>query len=535
MKKKHWWLVLICTLAFVLRVYRLAQAPPGFWFDESSFAYSAYSILKTGKDEFGQVLPVAFKAFGEYKMALYGYWLIPFIFIGGLNVFSVRLASAVLGVVGCASIYFLSQKLFKNKQVSLFSALIWAFSPLALQFNRLVYENNLTVVLLIWGVYFFINSLEKKKPLFWSLVFFILSAYTHLQGRVLAPLLLFSLTTIYFKKLKSDLKIIFNKHSLLALALVLPLVFYMVKGSAWKRAKATSFTSDQSVVLNIEKNLSYHSHPKPWRVFHNKLTGYSFQFIKNYLSHWSAGFWLFKGDPVKIYSTPNTGIILFWEAPFFILGLVKLFNKNKSGKVVLAWLTLGFVPSALSQFVPSANRSFSVLPAVVLISAVGLSWVFKKFKNKNLILLTLGFIFLVNLFYYFDNYYVHLPKAYQYEWRTGAKRVISEIQKTEKTYQRIVVDQELVNYINVLFFKKYPPQKVQNQAKLIDIDRFGFGFVPKIDKYEFTRNMPTLIEPDTLYVGECGHFSGQAQNPYQVQYQLPIVPNKKEFCLVSQK
>lgn len=43
----------IFLFAFVLRVFMLGHIPWGFQWDEASYAYNAYSILKTGKDEWG--------------------------------------------------------------------------------------------------------------------------------------------------------------------------------------------------------------------------------------------------------------------------------------------------------------------------------------------------------------------------------------------------------------------------------------------------------------------------------------------------
>ena len=46
-------LPLIIALAVVLRFYNLSQVPIGFNDDEAAFGYNAYSILKTGRDEWG--------------------------------------------------------------------------------------------------------------------------------------------------------------------------------------------------------------------------------------------------------------------------------------------------------------------------------------------------------------------------------------------------------------------------------------------------------------------------------------------------
>ena len=59
-------LILIITIlaAFFIRFYNY-NYPPLLW-DEAALGYNAYSILKTGRDEYGQYFPLIFKSFGDY-------------------------------------------------------------------------------------------------------------------------------------------------------------------------------------------------------------------------------------------------------------------------------------------------------------------------------------------------------------------------------------------------------------------------------------------------------------------------------------
>ena len=46
-------LLVILLLALVIRVWNLNTIPPHLTPDEAALGYNAYSILKTGKDEYG--------------------------------------------------------------------------------------------------------------------------------------------------------------------------------------------------------------------------------------------------------------------------------------------------------------------------------------------------------------------------------------------------------------------------------------------------------------------------------------------------
>ena len=60
-------LIIIVILAACLRLVALAWNPASLNWDEVSHGYNAYSILMTGKDEWGQLFPLTnFRAYGDY-------------------------------------------------------------------------------------------------------------------------------------------------------------------------------------------------------------------------------------------------------------------------------------------------------------------------------------------------------------------------------------------------------------------------------------------------------------------------------------
>src|SRR3989344_8918545 len=91
-------LILIITIAIFLRFWDLNVLPPSLNWDEVSLGYNAYSLLKTGQDEWGELMPLSFRAFGDYKLPGYIYLDVPFIYMFGLNEWGVRFLSALLGV-----------------------------------------------------------------------------------------------------------------------------------------------------------------------------------------------------------------------------------------------------------------------------------------------------------------------------------------------------------------------------------------------------------------------------------------------------
>ncbi len=65
----------VCVLAFALYAADVPDNPPGFYIDESSIAYNALSVARSGRDEHGEAWPLYFRAFGDYKNPTYVYLL----------------------------------------------------------------------------------------------------------------------------------------------------------------------------------------------------------------------------------------------------------------------------------------------------------------------------------------------------------------------------------------------------------------------------------------------------------------------------
>src|SRR3989344_4727435 len=180
---KLWWLIPILLLAAFLRFYKLGQVPSGFVNDEAAFGYNAYSILKTGRDEFGQFLPVIFHSFGEGKLPGYIYLTIPSVLIFCLNEFAVRLPSALFGTLTVWLIYELVKKTGKDITWALLAALVLATLPWHIHFSRAAFEANVALFFVTLGTWLWF---KKRRSL--SLASFIVSLFTYNAARLFVPL-----------------------------------------------------------------------------------------------------------------------------------------------------------------------------------------------------------------------------------------------------------------------------------------------------------------------------------------------------------
>jgi len=162
MLKNNLSLIFIIILATVLRFYQLGQNPPSLNWDETAHGYNAYSILKTGRDEYGYRLPLSFRSFDDYKPPIYTYLVVPSIAAFGLNDFAVRFPSAALGVLTVIFTYFMVFELFKNRTIAFLSSLFLAISPWHLQFSRVAFETNSAIFWSVLGTWAFLKGIRAK-------------------------------------------------------------------------------------------------------------------------------------------------------------------------------------------------------------------------------------------------------------------------------------------------------------------------------------------------------------------------------------
>jgi 4-amino-4-deoxy-L-arabinose transferase-like glycosyltransferase len=182
-------LIGIILIAIFFRFYNLSFVPPSASLDEASLGWNAYSIMQTGKDEYGEKFPILLRAYDDWRPALYVYAVIPFLKIFDLNVLTVRLPSVILSVVTVLASYLLIKELFRNQKIvkpeaiALLSSFLLAISPWHIYISRLGHEVNLGLSFFIIGLLFFF-----KNRIYLSALFFVLSFMSYQTEKLFIPL-----------------------------------------------------------------------------------------------------------------------------------------------------------------------------------------------------------------------------------------------------------------------------------------------------------------------------------------------------------
>ena len=177
--------------AFFLRFLGQPQIPYGFHRDEAGIAYSAYSILKTGRDEWGRVLPLHFKALGDYPPGIYNYLTAISMFLIGYGELAERLPAIVFGSLLVPLVYQLTKILFKKENLGLIASFLVCISPWEIVQSRSGSEPIVALAFSLGGLlsyYCWLKHKQKKYLLIMGLLYFF-ALYTYNAVRLVLPLL----------------------------------------------------------------------------------------------------------------------------------------------------------------------------------------------------------------------------------------------------------------------------------------------------------------------------------------------------------
>lgn len=493
-------LITILILAAFLRLYRLNDIPPGVNRDEASIGVTAYSLMTTGKDEYGRAFPLSFESFGDWKLPLYIYTTIPFVKLFGLSELAVRLPSAIAGIMSVAAIYYLAQILFASEFIALAASLSLALMPWHIHISRVESEAIVAVLLTLVGSIHFLQSVKSKSigKLISSAVLFSATYYTYHGSHVSTSLLLIGLFFIYRKEVMR----IPRWWIAAGTGIILVLVILSVTFSADRtKISGISIFGDPTVVhTKIELPRLEHNNPNGLiaRLVHNKATFAVMTVVQNYLKSYSPEFLFIKGGGNSAHNIQGYGNLHAIEAPLLLFGLVWLISlfKKREAKFVLWWIAIGAVAAAITKDAPHSNRMLAVTPSLAIATGSGIYFstqlAARKLHKIIIVLLLIGYSFV--LLPYLDLYFVHFAKTEAANWGYAYKKLVPILFSEEYKNSPVVMTRpETSPYIYLLFYSGYPPSEYQRETKRYPISNDGFTDVEEFGRFTFR---PIVWEKD---------------------------------------
>ncbi|RLC34912.1 hypothetical protein DRH14_01980 [Candidatus Shapirobacteria bacterium] len=496
--------IVILSLTFFLRFYKLNQLPPSLNWDEISHGYNAYSILKTGRDQWGTKYPLFnFRAYGDYPTTLNLYLSIPLIKLFGLDVWTTRFPSAFLSVLITIPLYFLA-KLFFKKQKSVFLFLVLnSLSPWSLFPGRAVFQSTVASFFFISGLTALAYSLKKQSaPL--SLISAIalgLSQYSYHNTRLIVPILIPTILFIY-KNLSFNLYRKNKKITILAILifafLTIAQIINLTSPSSQARSRWTFLLNPDAInLINFHRGQS-HLSPFLARLAHNKVTYFVPRFLNNYLNFLNPYLLFFEGTGNHQFNLPHTGILFSVCLPFFYLSFVKFFKLPKQSKLVfLSYFLISLLPSAITYGDFPIIRAMSLLPLPYLMITAGLEQLSLAFWPFVLVLI---FQFQTYWHQYNHNYPIHNSQSWQY----GYRQAIEYVKNNYSNYQHIILTKKYGEpHQFILFYWPWDPASFQQDPKLKWDYHASWYWVDAFDKFQFINDWQIKqqkISPSSLLI-----------------------------------
>ena len=527
--------ILLLSVAVFFRAYKITENPPGLYWEEVALGYDAYSLLKTGADHHGNVLPIiALESFGDWKPALYAYLIVPFIALFDLGALAVRLPSMLAGISIVIGSYFFSKRLGQKPLVAMAVA---AIAPWAIHFSRAGWESHVSAAFILWGLYCGVQSAGKKLRFGWALASIILlglSLYTYHAARIIVPLLAVGLIVYVFSVLhknKIPTKKFFRENLMklvgltaIVLLLISPFLQNLNSPALLQRGKETSIFTDISVIEESNKLRETSGNSLISRIIYHRYVLFGREILKNYTSHFSLNFLFISGDAQPRHSPQFFGHLYHVEFIFLIFGVVSWYKKRSTEKsLVMFWLLVSIIPGSITFASPHALRMLAGFPVFILLIASGIEYLYDEFKawlglsRKRflpLFLLVAIGVYSVELAAFWRHYTKIYPTEYSSEWQVGYKKMISELNTAMKAHPElpVFVSREMGRpAMYYWFYSKIDPKFVQAANATAKKDQ---GEFLEFENIEFVRGMK--FDKDSNILGENGIYTYLEKNAWKI-------------------
>lgn len=543
-------LLVILAFAFLLRVWGIDKVPVSLMFDELEIGYHAYSVLKTGRDYTGRLLPLQFKSVADMKSPLYIYASVPTVAAFGISPYGVRLPSVVFGTLAVWLMYLVGSELLRSSgpvallprptssatagarrgppstrhpTMAILAAFLLAISPWHLQYSRGAFEANLMLTLYLAGIYFFFRALREGGFLVLSSLFLVLTVWAYATAKLFLPLTVLFILLLWWRDvLRIEKKFLVWSGAVLVV-LGFPIFYTTVFGGGANRFNYTSVFADPTVSTDADYSREHDALFREGfgkvglapsfvdRFFHNKVESWIDRLTDNYVNNFSADFLFVKGDRNLRHSPKGIGQFYKIEALFLIIGLILfLVNKDFGGRLkifLLLWILAAPLPAALTQDgAGHATRAMFLMPPLLFLVAWGILAVV---QIKRLFLPIVVGLYLVSFVFYQHNYWVHYPWDSERAWHAGTEDAIKSAVVEGESYKKVVITQAAEPpLLMFLAWSAFDPAEFQKNYPLVEEEVAGFGKLQKLGKYYFgmplsevgVNGLGKVMDKDTIYL-----------------------------------
>ncbi|MEI6327137.1 MAG: glycosyltransferase family 39 protein [Candidatus Roizmanbacteria bacterium] len=466
--------------------------------DEAAQGYNTYSVLKTGRDEYGK-FPIRYLSFGENKLPLTGFLSAPFIALFGLNEHTVRLPVHLIGIAMPLLMYQLLISLFRKRSIGYVGALLTSTNVWIHTLSR--HQHEAVVLLAIVMLYIIISISFKKKQTMLKgallAVLYFLGLYTYHSAKILMPTLaLWTFTLVWNDK---KYRLMFLVSIIIATGLFL-LTEYLAPNN---RVGQLSYFTSSAFIYAIEDGRQKGGS----LLLYNKVSYAIYTVIHRLFYYLSPYFLIWGNDANYRYGDVHISLITYLEYFGAVLGLIWCWVKKQPYRIALIGLiSVSVVPAIASMSSQTNTRSYSLVLPIILLASYGLVELMSYVTNRKIraaLFLVFALIHLSSLYtswnYYFYKYFTD-PQT-QSATQAGMTEVTKIAWSLEKGYKTIYVSNRFGQaYIYMLMFGgPVDPRKYQQIAKTQPYNEYGFWEQPTFTS-KFIFHVPTSEVHDSVVI-----------------------------------
>jgi 4-amino-4-deoxy-L-arabinose transferase-like glycosyltransferase len=343
----------ILAVALWLRLPDLATLPPNLHGDEVSIGLDARRVLN------GE-MPAVF-AVGWYEVPALSFTLhAATMALFGDNLFGLRLASVIEGLLSIVLLYLLAQRLWGTRP-ALLAAAFMTVAAWHIHFSRTGFHYMQAPVATLLALYFMIKAVQDRRILDWLLCGLAIGlGFEVYYAARIAPLLVGA----YLAYRTVTQRTFIREHALGLVALVFgALVFLAPMAAVFARSPASFSARSSGVLITSPDNLQH------------ELGGYHVSTFQDVLAiqmqHTLEAFNI-RGETSLQYGHPAP-LLDFWTGGLLAMGAIAILLRLGSSRGALlagwVWLTL-FVGSAMTVDALFSPRVLLALPALAIAAAL---------------------------------------------------------------------------------------------------------------------------------------------------------------------
>ena len=361
--------IAVLLIGIFARTWEFGSLPPGVNQDEASNGVDAFSLYHYGIDRNGVSFPVFMISWGGGQNALNVYAMIPFIAVGGLSPFTVRLPALISGILTLPLVYFIGRRTI-NEKFGLAAMFLLAISPWHILISRWGFEGNLLPFIFSLAYLLVLKSTDDGKWFIPAMLFMGLCLYAYGPAYAGVPLFLLGALAILIRTHKASWKYLIL--GLIVLGIVgAPIALFVL-------INALHLDTIQLGPITIPRLLAL---PR-WETVSAAREGGLLPNLTQGVERFVRLLWV-QEDGFIVNTVPPYGYFYTYTLPLAVLGAVLLIPFRGTNKLVERWLLGAWLIAAILVGVlqeANINRvNLIFIPLLFCIAAV-LVWIAEHTK-----------------------------------------------------------------------------------------------------------------------------------------------------------